>query len=207
MRKRRAKHRRPPPTRRRAAGLLILTLAVVVVTAARLASFGAGALPVKIAAASTPGTRAHGRPSPPPSPVRTPPVRRPTARRPAAAPARQVSGRSVTAIGDSVMVASTPALEQDLPGIYVNAVVGRQFATGLQVLASLRQSGQLRQVVVFGLGTNGTVTAGQIGQLFATIEHRTYLLWPDGIHPQPAGGVLYARVVKAAVQRVANSPS
>ncbi len=33
-----------------------------------------------------------------------------------------------------------------------------------------------------------------------TIEHRTYLLWSDGIHPRPSGGLLYARLIKAAVQ-------
>jgi len=31
------------------------------------------------------------------------------------------------------------------------------------------------------------------------IEHHTRLLWSDGIHPQPAGGVLYARVIRARV--------
>jgi peptidoglycan/LPS O-acetylase OafA/YrhL len=31
------------------------------------------------------------------------------------------------------------------------------------------------------------------------IEHRTGLLWSDGIHPQPSGGKLYARVVRAVV--------
>jgi lysophospholipase L1-like esterase len=33
----------------------------------------------------------------------------------------------------------------------------------------------------------------------AAIEHRTGLLWSDGIHPQPSGGRLYAGVVRAAV--------
>jgi hypothetical protein len=33
----------------------------------------------------------------------------------------------------------------------------------------------------------------------AIVRH-TYLLWPDGIHPQPSGAKLYARVVLAAVQ-------
>jgi peptidoglycan/LPS O-acetylase OafA/YrhL len=31
------------------------------------------------------------------------------------------------------------------------------------------------------------------------IEHRTRLLWGDGIHPQPSGGKLYAKVVRAVV--------
>jgi len=33
----------------------------------------------------------------------------------------------------------------------------------------------------------------------AAIEHRTGLLWSDGIHPQPSGGKLYASVVRAVV--------
>ena len=35
---------------------------------------------------------------------------------------------------------------------------------------------------------------------FATIEHRTGLLWPDEVHPQPGGARLYARLVAAAVR-------
>lgn len=159
-----------------------------------------------------------------------------------------VSGQSVTAVGDSIMVASTPALQAALPGIYIDAVVGRQFSTGLQVIANLKAQGQLRPIVVVGLGTNGSVTAGEISQLFAeigpdrklvlvntfenrpweqevnsilataaserpgvvlanwhtTVEHHTNLLWPDGIHPQPAGGVVYAKMLKTALVRLVN---
>jgi len=35
---------------------------------------------------------------------------------------------------------------------------------------------------------------------FATIEHRTNLLWPDEVHPQPPGARLYAHLVAAAVR-------
>lgn len=163
---------------------------------------------------------------------------------------RPIAGSSVTAIGDSVMVASTPALEKAIPGIYVNAVEGRQFSTGLQVLGDLKARRLLRPVVVFALGTNGTVTAAEISQLFAVIgpdrrlvlvntyearswEHEvnsmlaravrdhqhvvladwhaligrhTGLLWPDRIHPQPAGGTLYAGMIKAALTRLSAMP-
>jgi hypothetical protein len=34
----------------------------------------------------------------------------------------------------------------------------------------------------------------------AAISGHTGLLWPDGIHPQPAGTKVYARVVVAAIQ-------
>ncbi len=180
-----------------------------------------------------------------------PPAARPSRTDPAPpASWHSIAGSSVTAIGDSVMVASTPALEQALPGIYIDAMVGRQFSTGLYVLADLKSRGLLRPIVVFALGTNGTVTGDEISQLFAeigphrrlvlvntfearsweqevnstlaaaasshrnaalanwftAIENRTYLLWADGIHPQPAGGVLYARIVRAAVEKVGNLP-
>jgi peptidoglycan/LPS O-acetylase OafA/YrhL len=36
----------------------------------------------------------------------------------------------------------------------------------------------------------------------AAIEHRTDLLWDDGVHPRPEGGVLYASLVKAVVRTV-----
>jgi len=168
-----------------------------------------------------------------------------------AVPRTHVSGQMVTAVGDSVMVASTPALDHALPGIEINAMVGRQFSTGLQIIADLKASGQLRPIVVVGLGTNGTVTTQEISQLYAeigphrrlvlvntyearpweqevnstlaaaarthqetvlanwytTIDHRTNLLWPDGIHPQPAGGVLYAKMLKRALNRLVNLPS
>lgn len=148
------------------------------------------------------------------------------------------------------MEASSPALEHALPGIYIDAVVGRQFSTGLQVIADLKARGLLRHIVVVGLGTNGTVTTDEISQLFAeigphrrlvlvntyearpweqevnttlaaaasdhqgvvladwytTIEYRTSLLWPDGIHPQPSGGVVYALMLKAALDRLVNLP-
>ena len=156
----------------------------------------------------------------------------------------RIPGSKVTAIGDSVMLASAPQLEQALPGISINAQVSRQMGAGLGVVASLAGSGGLRRVVVVGLGTNGTVTAGQILQLiamigshrrlvlintfvprpwqngdnrvlaaaarqhanvvlanwYATIEHRTNLLWSDMVHPRPAGAPLYAQMVASAVQ-------
>jgi peptidoglycan/LPS O-acetylase OafA/YrhL len=35
---------------------------------------------------------------------------------------------------------------------------------------------------------------------FAAIEHRTRLLWPDEVHPQPSGARLYAHMIAAAVR-------
>jgi peptidoglycan/LPS O-acetylase OafA/YrhL/lysophospholipase L1-like esterase len=97
-----------------------------------------------------------------------------TARPAAAAP---IPGTKVTAIGDSVMLAAAPQLQQELPGIYINAQVSRQMGAGLGLVRDLADDATLRPVVVIGLGTNGTVTAEQIRQLVATIgPHRTLVL-------------------------------
>jgi peptidoglycan/LPS O-acetylase OafA/YrhL len=85
--------------------------------------------------------------------------------RTAAAKLPKVSGRQVTAIGDSVMVASAAALNATLPGIYINAEVGRAMVNGLAVIQGLAARHELRRYVVVGLGTNGPVSAAQIRQL------------------------------------------
>ena len=150
----------------------------------------------------------------------------------------------MTAVGDSVMLASAAALEAALPGVYIDAKIDRQTPAGLAVVRSLAAAGRLRHIVVFGLGTNGSVTVRQLRQLqriagpgrelvlvstfgpqawehavntalaaaarhgkhteladwHQAIAARPALLWPDGIHPRPAGARLYARVVLTAIK-------
>jgi lysophospholipase L1-like esterase len=252
-----AKHRRPRMVLSAAlrGGGIVVAVAICLMTGAKLMSFAAGP-PGPAAIGKSHGklgpaggrrraNPAHAAPKSGTNPSGTP---TPTT---SATQLAQVSGQSVTAVGDSVMVAATPALDQALPGIYIDAMVGRQFSTGLAVIAQLKAEGQLRSIVVVGLGTNGTVTSDEISQLFAeigpnrrlvlvntfedrsweqevnstlaaaatahptsvvladwydTIDHQTKLLWPDGIHPQPAGGVVYAKMLKVAVDKVAALP-
>jgi hypothetical protein len=254
-----AKHRRPrenrTPGRPRSRAAIVrgstLAVTVALCLAGSLKLFESASTAAEGGhAASLRGSR-HARLIPPPARRQVPRLTHRQAGHAAASPAAaatHVSGRSVTAVGDSIMVASTPALVSTLPGIYIDAAVGRQFSTGLQVIAGLKAKGLLRRIVVVGLGTNGPVTAVQISQLFAeigpdrklvlvntfesrpweqevnsilaaaanehpgvvlanwhtTIEHRTGLLWPDGIHPQPAGGVVYAKMLKQSLIRLVN---
>jgi peptidoglycan/LPS O-acetylase OafA/YrhL len=89
----------------------------------------------------------------------------------------QVSGSAVFAVGDSVMLASAPQLQRALPGISIDAKVSRQVSTGLSVVQQLAARGDLRRVVVFALGTNGTFSAGEMHQLLAAIgPHRQLVL-------------------------------
>src|SRR5215467_7535658 len=184
-----AKHRRPrdprPQSRprRRAArirsGALALTIASCLVGS--LALFVSASAAGGGSAANIAGAR-HGK-------LTGPSRRSRHSRQPAASPAspgpEHVSGESVTAVGDSIMVASTPAMQAAVPGIYIDAVVGRQFGTGLQVIADLKARGLLRPIVVVGLGTNGPVTADQISQLFAEIGPDRRLILVNTFEARP----------------------
>jgi hypothetical protein len=105
----------------------------------------------------------HARPTPgqAPTPAATP--------SPSGPGPWKIHGRQVTAIGDSVMLASAQQLHGALPGVYIDAQVSRQMAAGLAEVSSLASEGLLRHVVIVGLGTNGAVTSGQIRDLLAEI--------------------------------------
>jgi len=72
---------------------------------------------------------------------------------------------SVLDIGDSLTVGSEPTLKQIVPGIQIDAQVGRSSATGLSLLQS-EYGGQ--SVVVFDLGTNDDPSA--TGQFLAELQ-------------------------------------
>ena len=91
----------------------------------------------------------------------------------------------MTAVGDSVMLASASALEAALPGIYIDAQVGRQMQTGLTVLRTLAAASRLRPVVVVGLGTNGNVTTSQLRQLQRAVGPGRELVLVNTFGPQP----------------------
>jgi hypothetical protein len=98
---------------------------------------------------------------------------------------RAVPGRDITAIGDSVMSASAPALADVLPGIYIDAKPDREMPAGLSIIRQLAVGGKLRPVVVMGLGTNYIVTTSQLQQALQIIgPHRKLVLIntyvPDG---------------------------
>jgi len=80
-----------------------------------------------------------------------------------------VTGDEVTAVGDSVMLASAPSLLAALPGADVDAVVSRQMSAAPDILRSLADSGRLRDFVVLGLGTNGSISQRTLDQVLEVI--------------------------------------
>lgn len=71
-------------------------------------------------------------------------------------------GQKVTVIGDSVMVGTEAGLKELLPGILVDAEVGRQMYQAPEIIQRLSSQGQLREYVVVELGTNGPFTDEQL---------------------------------------------
>ena len=94
-------------------------------------------------------------------------------------------GRDVTAVGDSVMLASAPQLQAALPGIYIDAVVSRQMGQGIALVSELAARHTLRPIVVVGLGTNGDVTTAQVHALLRAIGPTRKLVLVNTFVPRP----------------------
>jgi peptidoglycan/LPS O-acetylase OafA/YrhL len=67
------------------------------------------------------------------------------------------TGDEITAIGDSVMLAAAPALQEAYPGIMIDASVSRSMYVAPSIVRALESAGTLRPVVVIALGTNGPI--------------------------------------------------
>jgi peptidoglycan/LPS O-acetylase OafA/YrhL len=137
----------------RAAGIAALTVAVALtiatIAAMVVAPAATGAQRFiehgKASLQQTPG--AHRPSASPTGGPRVPPDPQPVA-----------TGPDISAFGDSVMLASAPALQRTFPGISIDAVVSRQMSKAPDLVRAAADSGTLRKVVLVGLGTNGSIS-------------------------------------------------
>lgn len=74
-------------------------------------------------------------------------------RRPAPLP----TGDQIYAIGDSVMLAAAPWLQERLPGIAIDAQVSRSMWTAPDLVRAAVDAGAMRPILLLGLATNGGV--------------------------------------------------
>ncbi|WP_416443042.1 acyltransferase family protein [Leucobacter sp. HNU] len=95
---------------------------------------------------------------------------------PAAAASTQPVGGDITAVGDSVMLASSPELAARFPGISIDAEVSRGLGAGLGIVEDLAGRGELRRVLVVGLGTNGPVLDDDLARLRSVAGTRQLVL-------------------------------
>ncbi|EPD86440.1 hypothetical protein HMPREF1529_00492 [Microbacterium sp. oral taxon 186 str. F0373] len=88
-----------------------------------------------------------------------------------------VSGNRVTAVGDSVMLASAGGLLAELPGVQIDAEVSRSMWAGSKIIDRLSDQGALRDYVVVGLGTNGPVDTQALQDIYDRVgRERTLVL-------------------------------
>lgn len=80
------------------------------------------------------------------------------------------TGDQIFAIGDSVMLAAVPELQQAFPGIAIDATVSRQLIDAEPIVGSLIASGAMRPVLVIGLGTNGWIDAGTLDRIESMLD-------------------------------------
>jgi peptidoglycan/LPS O-acetylase OafA/YrhL len=77
----------------------------------------------------------------------------------------------VTAIGDSVMLGAATTLAPAIGNIEVDAEVGRQVSTAIDILKAYRDAGRLGDVVVVHMGNNGTFSAGQFDEMMQVLAN------------------------------------
>ena len=88
-----------------------------------------------------------------------------------------LEGPHITAIGDSVMLASTPQLQETFPGILINAEISRSIRRGgLETISHLQSTDELRDIVIVALGTNGYFGDGNLDTLIAQLGKRKAIL-------------------------------
>jgi hypothetical protein len=85
-------------------------------------------------------------------------------------PPATVNNVHVFAVGDCIMLGATPALESAISNIEIDAKVSRQASTGIEILRARGAAGQLPDVVVFHLGTNGPFSQRQFDDLMQILS-------------------------------------
>ncbi|WP_448851551.1 acyltransferase family protein [Corynebacterium sp. 335C] len=92
------------------------------------------------------------------------------------------TGDQITAIGDSVMLASQQALQEEFPGIHVDGGVSRHWNMIPPIIDQMKAEGTLDPFVVLGLGTNGPAGQEELDALIEQIgeDHVIVLVLPYG---------------------------
>jgi peptidoglycan/LPS O-acetylase OafA/YrhL len=134
---------------------------------------------------------------------------------PATAAGTLPSGDEIIAIGDSVMLAAAPQLQERFPGIVIDAVVSRQMRQAPQIVRALAESDRLRGTVVLGLGTNGPIDPETLDEVRALLgPDRTLVLvsaqaprgWTEGVNAHLTTFANRYRLVELSDWRAAISP-
>jgi len=112
-----------------------------------------------------------------------------------------IPGQEITAIGDSVLLGSRHWVNQQFPGVLINAEVGRQFNLLPSLLPQLRDYGALRPIVIVHLGTNGPPTEGDLTKILDALAGARRVVLVTTRDPRAWQDDANARLAAAAVGR------
>lgn len=113
-------------------------------------------------------------------------------------PESEFTGQGITVIGDSVLMNLKPFLEERLPGIIIDAKVGRQMYEAADVVFELQAQGQIRKIVIMGLGTNGSFTEEQLTKALDSLEGVEQIVLLNSRVPKPWQNVVNETLAKVA---------
>src|SRR5438445_12844249 len=75
-------------------------------------------------------------------------------------------------IGDSVKVGTSPTLAAAIPSADIDAAIGRQAQTALDILQQRRSAQALGDAVIIHIGNNGTFTTNQFDAMMQALADR-----------------------------------
>ncbi|HEX7835341.1 MAG TPA: acyltransferase family protein [Pseudolysinimonas sp.] len=122
-------------------------------------------------------------------------------------PPKPVGGEEISAIGDSVMLAAVPTLQQKFPGIQIDASVSRSIYVAPDLIRSLIKRDRLRQVLVLALGTNGPIDRDVLDEIrdligpdrqMVVVNVQAPRYWTSGVNKTLSTFALYYRDVELA---------
>lgn len=89
---------------------------------------------------------------------------------PSAVPITPPAEAQVLAIGDSVMLGASNYLRRNVSAVDVDAKLGRQVSSALQILQARADANLLTPVVIVHLGNNGTFSARQFDEMMTILK-------------------------------------
>ena len=108
---------------------------------------------------------------------------------------------SVTMIGDSVMLGASNALNNAIPGVYIDAAVSRQVTAAPDIVNQLKASGLLGDTVIVHLGTNGAYRASDYIKTIDAIGPKRNIYWVTAYGNGVAVSAVDANIQKAVAER------
>lgn len=116
-------------------------------------------------------------------------------------PTRPSSKSAITAIGDSVMLGVSPYLEKSLPGIHIDAVIGRQMRQADDLVPALKAQSRIDGgIIIIGLGTNGAFSKKDLDSLLDPLDSAKQILLVNTRVPRDWEQNVNDMLAKAAAQ-------